>query len=299
VRVFVTGGRGFVGRALLGDLRAAGHEVHAAAASLFDAETLRGELALARWDAVVHLAAMSSVGGCEADPERAWRTNLGGTALLEALVARLVPEAHLIFASTAHVYRAPAGAELGAGVVLDEAREVAPSSTYARTKRAAEVVLADAAHRRPGPTTILRLFNHTHRTQGPAFFLPYVHGALLGAAAVPVEIPVGNVAVERDLGSLQDLLRAFAAVLQAPGVGGEARVLNVASGVARRLDRLAARLAERLGVPARLVVDPARLRPDEPARIVGDAARLTAATGWRPQALTDDQLLDAFLAELS
>ncbi len=299
MKVLLTGAGGFVGRALAGALGAAGHEATAARADLLDAAALEGELSSGAWDAVVHLAAISSVGACEADPERAWRTNLGGTALLEALLSRHAPGAHLVFASTALVYRAPAGPELEAGVVLDEARPVEPSSTYARTKRAAEVVLLDAAPRRPGPTSVLRLFNHTHRTQAPTFFLPHVHRALLGAEGAPVVIPVGNVAIERDVGSLQDLLLAFLAVLERPGAPGEARVLNVASGVPRRLDALAAALAARLGVPARLEVDPARVRADDPARIVGSSARLRALTGWRPRAVSDADLIDAFLEDLA
>jgi GDP-4-dehydro-6-deoxy-D-mannose reductase len=54
-------------------------------------------------------------------------------------------------------------------------------------------------------------------------------------------------------------------------------------------------LVDRTKVPVETVVDPARFRPVDVPRLVGDSTRLRAETGWAPQIPLDrtlDDLLD-------
>jgi len=299
VKVWLTGAAlGFLGGRLARVLRSAGHEVHAPAVDLFDAAAVRQVAAEGGWDAVLHLAAVSSVPACDADPELAWRTNAGCTGLLLEMLERHAPGTHVVFTSTGHVYAPPRGAEIAEGVVLAEDRAIGPRSTYARTKWAAELLLHDAARRTDLAVTVLRLFNHTHRSQPTSYFLPHIHAVL--RATPPGEravVPVGNLFVERDMGALPDLMRAFLAVLQARPGAGEPAIYNVCSGVGHNLGELAAALAKRLGVDAEFRVDPSRVRDDDPRRIVGSHDRLTEATGWTPSVDSLETLLEAFLDE--
>lgn len=286
MRVLLTGGGGFIGGWLQRGLRAAGHDVAAPETSLFDVPALRGVLA-DPWDAVIHLAAISTVAAAAADPETAWRTNVGATGLLADLVAERCPGAHFVYPSTAHVYAPATGAELDEGFVIDEDRRIGPVHVYGRTKWQGELVARDAV-RRGLRVTVLRLFNHTHVSQAPTAFLPYVHAELRQGRT---EIAVGNLEVERDFGSMHDLVRAFDAALGAPE-----GTYNVCSGVALSLGDLVHGLAGRLGVSATFVTEPSRVRAGEARRVVGSWQRLHAATGWRPTVTGQESLLNAFLA---
>ena len=87
MRVYVTGARGFVGRRLVAHLVARGHEAHGAEreVDVCDAGALGEAVAAARPDAIVHLAAQSSVAASFDDPDESFRVNQQGALhLLEA-----------------------------------------------------------------------------------------------------------------------------------------------------------------------------------------------------------------------
>ena len=302
LKVLVTGAGGFIGSRLVPFLRSRGHAVTAGEFDLLDfaatGAVLAGESPEApkSWDAVIHLAAISHVPTCEKDPALAFKTNLAGTAQLVEGMRRHCPSARLIFSSTAQVYAAPSREEAGGAIIMDEQRRIAPQNLYARTKWEAELLIADAAARGELSATVLRLFNHSHKSQSPDFFLPHLYQALL---AQPATVPVGNLELSRDIGSIQDLLEAFGALLGRTDFAGLPRheLFNICSGQAKRLSTLAQGLAQRLGSQAQFVVDPSRLRAGEAEVLRGSHERLTQATGWRPRCLTEGELLDCFLAE--
>ena len=78
---------------------------------------------------------------------------------------------------------------------------------------------------------------------------------------------------------MQDVVNAYLALLTR-GVPGEA--YNVARGEGISLDELFRRLATHLGAAAVPAPDPALMRSADIMHLVGDAAKLRAATGWRP-----------------
>jgi UDP-glucose 4-epimerase len=150
MRVAVTGGCGFIGSHVVDHLVAAGHDVvvmdvggpwrNPAAsyrsADLFDAAAL--ESAVAGAGAVFHLAGAADVNDVAADPVRAVRLNVEGTArVLDA--ARRGGVDRVLLASTVWVY----GATVGEG----ERSEAAPvelrsaGHVYVSTKLAAEMLV--------------------------------------------------------------------------------------------------------------------------------------------------------------
>ena len=274
--VFVTGAQGFVGSRLVAALGARAVPLEG---DLLDFAALSRALSARRWDAVVHLAAISHVPTCEKDPATAFRVNVAGTGLLLEAMRRHAPGARIVFSSTAQVYAA--GPSL-----FDERSPIGPQNLYARTKWDAELLIADAGL----PATVLRLFNHTHKSQPPDFFLPHLHRTLLEGRR---EVPVGNLEVARDIGVVQDLVAALVAVLERPPDG----VFNVSTGAPKKLSRVAAELARRMGVEARFVTDPSRVRPGEAPLIAGSHLRLTEATGWRPDCADEARLVERFLAD--
>jgi UDP-glucose 4-epimerase len=150
MRVAVTGGCGFIGSHVVDHLLQAGHEVSVidltarwinpaaqyVRADLFDAGALAGALAGA--GAVFHLAGAADVNDVAADPVRAVRLNVEGTArVLEA--ARQAKTDRFLLASTVWVY----GAAVGRGELTEDAPVDlrSPGHVYVATKLSAELLV--------------------------------------------------------------------------------------------------------------------------------------------------------------
>ena len=297
-KVLITGAAGFIGSRLLTSLAQKGHSPEASDFDLLDFAAMERTLGSKPWDSVIHLAAISHVPTCEKDPGLAYKNNVAGTGLLLEGLRKHAPQSRLYFASTAQVYAAPHGSEIQQGVTFDEEREIAPQNLYARTKWWSELLISDAVKRDGLKATILRLFNHTHKSQSPDFFLPYLYQAIQKAVKdLAQEIPIGNLEVSRDIGSIDDLLRAFQTLLdrKTPEMGLE--TFNICSGTAKRLSFIASELLKRLKTDIRFVTDASRVRAGEPELIVGSHRRLSEATGWIPHCLDTSSLLDHFLAD--
>jgi GDP-4-dehydro-6-deoxy-D-mannose reductase len=79
------------------------------------------------------------------------------------------------------------------------------------------------------------------------------------------------------------------------GMPGE--VYNVCSGTGVTIGDIAQRLIASATVPLEIVQDPELMRPSEVPQLVGDPAKLVAATGWQPE-FTLDETLEAVLTEV-
>jgi UDP-glucose 4-epimerase len=150
MRVAVTGGSGFIGSHVVDHMVAAGHHVtvldvgrrwlNPAAryrqADIFDEEALAAALTGA--EAVFHLAGAADVNDVAADPIRAVRLNVEGTArVLDA--ARHARVDRFILASTVWVY----GAAVGRGELTEDAPVDLrnPGHVYVATKLSAEMLV--------------------------------------------------------------------------------------------------------------------------------------------------------------
>jgi nucleoside-diphosphate-sugar epimerase len=274
MRVLVTGASGFVGRALVEELRHGdrAYEVRALGRSegdLAEPGVAESAVAQARPEVVVHAAARIGVVRCEEEPLLALRSNVLATVLVARACA--AHRVRLAYVSTVDVY--------GAVVEADEATRPAPRSLYALTKRWGEQAAELYA---PERLLLLRLAN----PYGPGVDTGQGKGALptmLRQAERGERIPAFR-GEARSWCWIGDVARAIRAVLES----GEDGVFNVGSDAEPVQLTETARLACRVvGVSPELVdeVDPPPGRVTPAIRV----ERLRAL-GWRPELGLEDGL---------
>lgn len=277
MRVFITGAAGFVGRQLAPRLAAEGHAVLGTdvEVDITDRDALATTLRAARPDAIVHLAAQSSVAASWRDPASCFRVNFLGTKLVLECVRELAPKARVLLIGSADQY----GTSQSGARPCDETQPLRPVSPYARTKAAAEQ-LGSLAARRGLDVVRIRAFNHTGPGQAEHFvassFARQV--AEIEAGLQPAVMRVGNLDSVRDFLDVRDVLDAYVALLD-PTVPAD--VYNVASEEAVSIRRILALLLDLAKIRPEVETDPERMRPTD--QLVGDATRLRNATGWSPQ----------------
>jgi GDP-4-dehydro-6-deoxy-D-mannose reductase len=278
--IFVTGAQGFVGRHLLARL---GSNARPLGVDVTDAVAVARALAGGAPTALVHLAALSSVGTSWEDAGETWRVNTVGTAIVLEAVRTQAPECRVLVASTGEVYgRAHR-------VPTPEDEPLAPRSPYAASKAAAEIA-CDQARRAGLDDVVARAFQH----EGPGRDERFAVGSWAAQIARAEEagggtVRVGDLSAKRDIIDVRDVCRAYELLLD-PSV--PAGTYNVAGGRAvemREVLEILVRLAE---APIEVEPDPARSRPSDLPVVCGDASRIREATGWEPmiplvQTLTD------------
>lgn len=286
MRVVVTGAAGFAGTWLCRHLRARGDEVvgwvhHPVSQPLpgviyREQDLARGRevvsaLAADAPQEVYHLGALSHVGDCAADPDRAIAVNVGGT---EALLAGLPPGARLLLASTCHVYGRPLR------LPVDEDHPLCPESLYGRTKELAER-LCLAAARSGRHVVIARAFHHTGPGQDPRYALAdwarQLEARRQARAAGRPQAPVrtGDLDLRRDYSDVRDIAAGYALLLGRADAG---EIVQLCSGEAPTLAELLALLAG--GTLPPVETGPQRLRPADVPELRGSPAR-ASALGWK------------------
>lgn len=281
-RALVTGAQGFVGRHLLAEL---GDEALPLEADVNDFEALAEGIRREKPQAVVHLAAHSSVAATWEREREVWYVNAIGTVNLLEAVRGAQPDARVLVVSTGDVY---GRAEQ---LPTPEDAPVRPLSPYAASKAAAEVA-AGRARRADGlDVVVARSFPHI----GPAQAEVFAVGSWTSQIARLEDVGggalrVGNLDVERDLTDVRDVCRAYRMLLD-PAIPPE--TYNVASGTAVRLVEVVDVLLGLARCPIEVERDPTRTRPVDIPVQRGDQSRLAEATGWRPSIPLEQTLSDA------
>jgi UDP-glucose-4-epimerase GalE len=302
--VLVAGGAGYIGSHAVKALRAAGEDVvvyddlsagHRQAAELAGAPLEEGDIRdtarltevmrAHRVDAVMHFAALLSVGDSVRDPARYYDNNVtGALSMLRAMVAAGVP--HFIFSSTAATFGNPVETP------ITEAHPQIPINAYGETKLAIERALPHFERAYGVKWTALRYFNaagadpdgrlgEDHHPE--IHIIPRAVDAALGRGTFAVfgedyDTPDGTCL--RDYVHVADLASAHLLALQSLRAGGEPASYNLGNGrpvsvreVVTAVERVTGRT-----VPA----GRAPRRPGDPAVLFASSDRIKRALGWKP-----------------
>jgi UDP-glucose 4-epimerase len=307
MKIFVSGGAGYIGSAAAEALLQAGHSVtvfdslvtgHRAAvpagahfmqADLADERALEAALTGEGYDAVMHFAAFIEAGESMKEPGRFFKNNFGcSTNLVEAAARAGIKR--FVLSSTAAVY---ASSEQPLG----EDSPLGPTNVYGQTKLMTEQALEWYRQIHGLHFAALRYFNasgalpgrgEAHRPE--SHLIPRVLQIALGqaetAAIYGSDYPTPDGTCIRDYVHIGDLVTAHLLALDA----------------LERRDRLVYNLGSGQGFSVRQVIDAARQvtghaipavelprRPGDSARLVASSDRIRSELGWRPQ---HDNILD-------
>lgn len=136
-----------------------------------------------------------------------------------------------------------------------------------------------------------RGFNHTGPRRGPVFVVSDFAKQIVDIEKGQREpvIHHGNLDASRDFTDVRDMVRAYFLSLE-KGKAGE--VYNICSEKAWKIKDLVEKLVGMSAVKIELRQDPARLRPSDVPRLLGDCSRFRNDTGWKPEIPFETTLKD-------
>ncbi|MEU4343106.1 NAD-dependent epimerase/dehydratase family protein [Nocardia sp. NPDC023852] len=284
MRVLVTGANGYVGRAVVAALSAAGHEpvamVRTRGAAIFGAMDVRtadllDDAALRRAvegvDAVCHLAGVTRARESLAEPLRYFRVNTRGTiALLDAMVSADVHR--IVFASTGSIYGTPDRQP------MTEELPDAPPHPYASSKLAAELAVEAQCRGSELSAVIFRMLNVAGGVDpDPTRLVPRALAAAARQSALPVN---GDGTAVRDYLHINDAAAAFVAGIEHFPAVGVAKRYNIGSGRGNSILDVAAAVERVTGCHVLLEHRPPVA---EPATLVSDPSKAMTEINWSPR----------------
>ncbi len=312
MRVFVTGGAGYVGSHCVKRLIAAGHDVtvydnlvagHPQAVDrgadfiegdLADAERLTQVLNGGRFDAVMHFAAYLNVGESVQQPLMYYRNNVANTLnLLEAMKAAQIKR--IVFSSSCAVYGVPED------LPITEDLPKNPINPYGATKLTMEWAMRDSAAAWGLGSVALRYFNAAGAAadgtigedhQPEIHLIPLVLQVALGQresiSVFGSDYPTPDGTCVRDYVHVDDLAEAHRLAVEGLKLG-EASAFNVGTGTGYSVLEViaAARAVSGHAIPA---VSAAR-RPGDPPALYADSDKLRHQYGWQPRYSDPEQVI--------
>ena len=229
---------------------------------------------------IIHLAGVPSVSGVQEIVDEAWNTNVTATIKIAFAILKHSPNCVLIYAGSGEVY----GASAKFDAPLDENSLLSPVNEYGATKAAADLALGALVQR--GLRTIrFRPFNHIGPGQSEQFVVPAfaTQIARIEAGLQEPLMLVGNLDAERDFLDVRDVANAYILATQMSDQIPNGTIMNLASGVPRRVGDILQYLLSLSQHDITIQPDPARQRPTEIHRIFGNARRARDLLGWAPQ----------------
>lgn len=298
MKVFVTGGAGYIGSVCVEKLIDAGHQVtvfddlstgHRSAvhprarfvhASLKDRERLEQAIREAEAEAVLHFAAVALAGESMADPGKYFRTNVAwGLNLLEAVVA--VGVRKFVFSSSCATYGFPDQ------VPITESVPQRPINPYGESKFFFERMLQWYGRIHHIEFVALRYFNaagatetygehHTQESHLIPNVLRVALGQTPGCEVFGTDYPTPDGTCIRDYIHVADLAQAHLLALQ-PGITG---FFNLGIGHGYSVRQVVQACQQISGRPIKAVERPRR--PGDAPKLVASAEKARRELGWTP-----------------
>jgi len=310
--ILVTGGAGYVGSHCVKELLRQKHEVvifdnlnqgvreavlgeHFVEGDLLHPEDLQGIFDHYEIDAVMHFAALASVGDSMRNPQRYYENNVIGTLnLLDAMHEHRVNQ--LIFSSSAAVYGDPDF------VPIPEDHRKLPKNPYGRTKWMMEQAMADYWQAYDLRYIALRYFNAAgcdpdgqlgENHDPEEHLIPIVLDVALGKRdritifGTDYDTPDGTCI--RDYVHVSDLAMAHALSLDALTAGGKSTAYNLGIGNGYSVREVINSCRRVTGCD--IAVEEGSRRSGDPAVLVADPTCVMHELSWRPRFTDLDEIV--------
>src|SRR5438270_19901 len=302
LKVLVTGGAGYIGSVVSGELLKAGHKVtvydnlsHGYAEAvpekaelivgdLSDATAIHRALSQGKFDAVMHFAALIEAGESMSVPGRYFENNTANTLrLLNAMEVQGIKR--FVFSSTAALYGDPKRTP------IEEDHALEPTNAYGESKLLVERMLA-WLHRIHGLRyASLRYFNAAGATeergechQPESHLIPLVLQAAAGArkniSIFGNDYPTEDGTCVRDYIHILDLASAHVLALEALAEHGRL-IYNLGNGKGYSVRQVIEVARKVTGKNIEVVEAPRR--PGDPAVLVASSEKIKKELGWAPK----------------
>lgn len=302
--VLVTGGLGYVGSHSAKLLLERGEDVvyydsllygHKEAAlggetvtgDIGDADKLRETFSKYKIDAVMHFAALASVGDSVVNPQVYYQNNIAKSlTLLQVMLENDCKQ--FIFSSSAATFGEPQV------IPIPEDHPKDPTNPYGRSKLMLEHILAEYDTAYGLKSVSLRYFNASgadpdgkigedHTPEG--HIIPIIIQQVLGqresVKIFGTDWPTPDGTCIRDYVHVTDLGQAHLLSLDSLRNGGPTNVFNLGNGNGYSVKEVIDVVSEVSGKPVNAV--PAPRRPGDPARLVASSDKIKRELGWKPQ----------------
>jgi GDP-4-dehydro-6-deoxy-D-mannose reductase len=294
MRSLVTGVDGFIGSWLAETLVDAGDDVFGLSRSRKDASagvtrfqgdvtstTIWRDLIVATQpDRIFHLAALNNIKSSFEDPELTMQTNVVGSLRLLDAVRELAPSASMVSVGSSAEY----GSTAAAASVLTEELPLLPTSPYGISKVSQGLVCRVYAAVHKVRVVHVRPFAIIGPRKTRDALSDFCRNVVAIERGETERFAIGHLGSVRDFVDVRDGAAALV-LLSEKGVAGQ--VYNLCNGTPATLETVLAILQGLSARPFEPVHDPARLRPADDVRIVGDGSRLRAL-GYAPRFTLED-----------
>ncbi len=308
MKILVTGGSGFIGRAVVRELRHVNHEVtvltRQPAGDLggSDVTRIQGDLTSPatvsalidehEFEGICHLAGLTSIRDSFAQPAAYFDVNVGGTVnLLKAAQAwqvRTGMPTRIVYASSRAVYEGTDDSP------IPETHPASPATPYGLTKRVVEQLLDFESRSQALGATILRCFNAAGGIRGVVDadmrrLIPCLVAVMAGRLPPLESLAPGS---RRDFVHVADAARAFAMAIDQVKPG-TSRVYNLGSGASTPFGDVVARLEQAAG---RKLPRAASFTEEagDPGTGFADISLIGRELGWSPELTVDAIVRDAW-----
>jgi UDP-glucose 4-epimerase len=289
MKIFVTGGAGFIGSALINKMTK-NHSVKIydnlsfgnkkflnisdndfILGDILDKENLLEALISFQPDIVVHLAAIHFIPYCNLHPFESANINIKGTMNVVDSIKSVPSVKKLFFASTAAVYPIH-------DYPISEDLSPSPLDIYGLSKLAGEEICKAFYLETSIPTIVCRFFNAFGPNETNDHLIPAIQNQLLEGN---LSIKLGNTSPKRDFIHTYDMADAVLNLLMQFNAGIE--TFNLGSGLEYSVDEVIETFQNILNKKIIVEIDQSKVRKSDRPHLVANIEKISNFLQWQPK----------------
>jgi UDP-glucose 4-epimerase len=289
MKLLITGGAGFIGSAIVKELKDEFNEIfvydnlsfgnrkyidipdhHFFLADVRNASQINTIFSAIEPDIVMHLAAIHFIPYCNEHPFEAADTNIRGTINVLDSCKNIKSIRKLFFASTAAVYPIT-------NVAVNEDHDLLPLDIYGLSKLTGEHLCKEFYLETGIDTVVCRFFNAFGPNETNPHLIPEIEKQLRNGLRT---IKLGNLSPKRDFIHTYDMASAVKHLLKLQNTGYN--IFNLGRGIEYSVVEIVEAFERQLSEKISIEIDASRVRKVEREHLLADVTKLVEKTGWEP-----------------